>query len=840
MGTGYCHGCMERISAYPCPKCGYTPAHHTSPYALPPGTVLNGKYLVGRVLGQGGFGITYIGLDLQLQCKVAIKEYYPAGFVARKTGSSQVVWYSSEAAQQARSSGQELVLKEARKISKLSDIEPVVQVFNVFQENGTAYICMDFIEGHTLQYYLKHKGTLTWEQTKAVFLPIINTMDQIHKLGLIHRDLSPDNLMIQPNGLIKILDLGAAKDLNLNSGKSSMQVAKNGFSPLEQYMHSGNSGPWTDVYAMAATMYYTLTGQIPAVAIDRMDNDTLSWDLPPLQALPLPVLKAMQHALAVRASERTQSMEAFARELQGTVTTKEPPRKRLIAIIAAAVIGVAAITGAAIGLSGQKPKPSGPSAGKPGSSTSAGKNNSSEPAPASELLARIDELIGTCTREVYNYRSGSRMELYFNDQDQECVRIFIDEDGHEQYTFLAEYDSNGNILELHGLEGNVKMRSMVWLRNSSGNATSRMEWDQDSNLVERLAINYDAQDREIGRSRHSGDGSLLFEGTSTYDDKGIRTYSGQYDDGESFVYTYDAQGNQVSSITTGPDGKLISRSVYEYDAQGNRTESTSYDANDIQTNHTVYYYDGDLQTGRSTRSFSNGEEYIYEYKYIFGPRNIQMGDSCTGSYSSDYEYVEDMMGYWMLRSYNHYPDSDDENIHHYNWNGDNIFSEEFDASGNLVYYSETLFDESGKETGSKSIWYDEDGNYDITLFDTEFRILYTENYDSHDTLLDRTDYQYDSDGNKLGSTRTEYSADGSYTVSERNANYNVLVSRTYDSAGTLLSMVENSYDSSNQKTGSVLTTYYYDGSYTVVVKDAQYKIISEKTYDAAGNLIKSS
>ena len=182
MRADFCYGCMEHTSVYPCPKCGYSPMRSTISYTLPPGTILKGKYLVGKVLGQGGFGITYIGLDLHLRRKVAIKEYYPAGFVGRKTGASQVVWYATETAQEAMRSGQELVLREARKMSKVSDISSVVRVHNVFQENGTAYICMDFVEGRTLLDRLLKHGTLSWDAAKTIFLPIIQAMGQVHQM----------------------------------------------------------------------------------------------------------------------------------------------------------------------------------------------------------------------------------------------------------------------------------------------------------------------------------------------------------------------------------------------------------------------------------------------------------------------------------------------------------------------------------------------------------------------------------------------------------------------------------------------------------------------------------
>ena len=355
MGSGYCYGCMEQITAYPCHKCGYSPANAVAPYVLQPGTILKGKYLVGKVLGQGGFGITYIGVDLLLRRKVAIKEYYPSGFVGRMNGSSQVIWYTGEAAHEARQAGQEMVLKEARKMSKVSDVGAVVKVFDIFQENGTAYICMDYVEGKTLQEWLKKTGPLSWDKTKAIFIPVISAMEQVHQRGLVHRDLSPDNLMIQPDGTVKILDLGAAKDLNINSGKSSMQVAKNGFSPLEQYINAGNSGSWTDVYAMAATIYYTLTGILPPTAIDRLDNDRIRWDLPQLAALPREVLTALKRAMAVRSGERTQTMEVFLQELLTPARTKHKKRKwQLPASIAAAVALVGLVFGLAFGGTGSE------------------------------------------------------------------------------------------------------------------------------------------------------------------------------------------------------------------------------------------------------------------------------------------------------------------------------------------------------------------------------------------------------------------------------------------------------------------------------------------------------
>ena len=316
MELSKCFGCMEDFQGYPCPNCGYDPAKDKHmEYALPPETILAGKYMAGRVLGQGGFGITYIGWDIALERKVAIKEYYPSGQVSRSPGTRNLTWYSSEQSLHARQDGMQMFLKEARKMVKADSIPGVVRVLDLFQENGTAYIVMEFVEGETLKARLLRDGPMDWETAKKIFRPVISAMEQVHAFGLIHRDLSPDNLMLLPDGSVKILDLGAAKDLSLNSGASSMQVAKSGFSPLEQYIQRGGSGTWTDVYAMAATIYYTLTGTLIPGAVERLEKDTISWDFPALNRLPAQAREALKKALAVQAKDRTQTMEALEKGL---------------------------------------------------------------------------------------------------------------------------------------------------------------------------------------------------------------------------------------------------------------------------------------------------------------------------------------------------------------------------------------------------------------------------------------------------------------------------------------------------------------------------------------------
>lgn len=347
---------MEETASYPCPHCGYLHQKQAAQsYALQPGTILHGKYLIGSMLGQGGFGITYIGWDLALNRKVAIKEYFPSSYVSRDSEASTFLqWYSSPQSQEARNMGKDLFLKEARKMNRVDSIPQVVHVQELFEDNQTAYIVMNYIPGENLEKRVKRTGPLSWKQVQELLLPVAQVMQKVHDAGLVHRDLSPDNLMLQPDGSIKILDLGAAKDISLHSGASSMQVAKSGFSPMEQYVQKGNSGPWTDVYSLAATIYFALTGLIPPTAVDRLSKDTLRWDLPQLRKIPFPALRALQKAMAIHAKDRTQSMTAFAEDIRST-SAERNGRKVLIGVIAACLVLAVSLSSVFRGNSGPEP-----------------------------------------------------------------------------------------------------------------------------------------------------------------------------------------------------------------------------------------------------------------------------------------------------------------------------------------------------------------------------------------------------------------------------------------------------------------------------------------------------
>ena len=313
-----CTKCMEELGegARVCPCCGYEQDGKDQPRnALKKNTILRGRYLVGNVIGQGGFGITYVGWDLTLEMKVAVKEYFPSGTASRTSSfSNQIQWDFADNEKDQWTAGMDRFLAEARKMAKLDAVPSVVRVRDAFRENQTAYIVMDFVEGETLKKHLMGHGVLRYEECMGLLSPILDSLAVIHDNGFIHRDISPDNIMLQPDGSARLLDMGAAVDVRTSNGYASMAVIKRNFSAPEQYMESEILGNWTDVYAMGATIYYCMTGHVVPEALEREFKKTpLSFE----QDLDIPshVTAALNDALALNAEKRIRDMREFKRRL---------------------------------------------------------------------------------------------------------------------------------------------------------------------------------------------------------------------------------------------------------------------------------------------------------------------------------------------------------------------------------------------------------------------------------------------------------------------------------------------------------------------------------------------
>jgi serine/threonine protein kinase len=319
-----CMGCMsEKGEAETCPICGLKEGEvPESPLFLPVRTILNGRYLIGRVLGYGGFGITYLALDLNLRIKLALKEYLPQNLATRAPGNTTVSVYSGEARDNF-TFGLDRFLDEARTLALFNNHPCIVSVTDFFKENDTAYLVMSYIEGITFKDYLDQKGgKISYEAAIEVIIPVMDALREIHNAKMLHRDISPDNIYITKNKQVKLLDFGAARYAVGEHSKSLSVILKPGYAPEEQYRSKGKQGPWTDVYAVAATIYRAITGETPPEALDRIEEDTLVKPSNMGVGIPAEVEAVLLWALSVKASTRPQSIEELQKGLMSANQSK--------------------------------------------------------------------------------------------------------------------------------------------------------------------------------------------------------------------------------------------------------------------------------------------------------------------------------------------------------------------------------------------------------------------------------------------------------------------------------------------------------------------------------------
>ncbi len=318
-----CYHCMNRIQddrAHTCPSCG-KPLHVEQENAssmLPPGTVLDGKFLIGYAIGFGGFGITYIGWDQLLQRKVAVKEFYPRQFCRRREDGVTVT-LTEQKMRDRYTAGLKSFLQEARSLASLQEtVKGIVAITNYFEANGTGYIIMEYLEGMDVKNILKKSGgTREYEWCRQVVLSVLCTLKEIHRQGILHRDIAPDNVFITKEGVIKLIDFGAAKHESDLIAQDAAIVLKVGYAPIEQYSRTAQQGPYTDLYAVAALFYRMLTGRKPAPANERVSEDTL---VPPSElgiTIPEQAEMAIMVCLNIRPSYRLQSASEFMEALGG-------------------------------------------------------------------------------------------------------------------------------------------------------------------------------------------------------------------------------------------------------------------------------------------------------------------------------------------------------------------------------------------------------------------------------------------------------------------------------------------------------------------------------------------
>lgn len=325
--VGLCPGCFqEKGGAALCPHCNYDESARRGPLVLPHRTLLQGQYLIGAVLGKpGGFGITYLALDVRLETLVAVKEYLPRDLAGREAGTISVSAHSQDDGRLFRF-GLEQFLAEARTLAKF-DHAHVVRVRSVFEENGTAYLVMDYYEGISLAEYLEKKGRLSEATAVDIIMPILDGLREVHGKGFLHRDIKPQNIYLTTDGRPILLDFGSARVAMGEHSNTLSVVLTPGYAPFEQYHRKGDQGPWTDIYSCSAVLYQMLTGETPPEAPERAERDSLVPPKTLVPALSPSLNQAVLAGLAVKPSARPQSVQAFQSKLRPrqTLEPKPPP-----------------------------------------------------------------------------------------------------------------------------------------------------------------------------------------------------------------------------------------------------------------------------------------------------------------------------------------------------------------------------------------------------------------------------------------------------------------------------------------------------------------------------------
>nr|WP_300303669.1 serine/threonine-protein kinase [uncultured Anaerostipes sp.] len=318
-----CFNCFSQFDAQYeiCPKCGEVVSDDPEElFYLRPGVLLmDGRYMIGKAIGSGGFGITYKAWDRKLEHVVAIKEYYPRGMVSRIPNGTEIVSYYENRKENEYIIGINRFLKEARNIARFNSEINIVHVYDYFEENRTAYIVMEFLEGESLGERVRRRGgKISWRQTEEIMMPVLATLETMHRANVLHRDISPDNIFLCNDGTVKLLDFGAARVIDYQTMPMLSVIVKQGYAPPEQYQMDGRQGPWSDIYALGATIYRIVSGVIPEGSLDRMAKDyvkplyEMDLEIPEYfclmieKAMKLPIEERFQSAAEMRGFWRTE------------------------------------------------------------------------------------------------------------------------------------------------------------------------------------------------------------------------------------------------------------------------------------------------------------------------------------------------------------------------------------------------------------------------------------------------------------------------------------------------------------------------------------------------------
>ena len=303
-----------------CPCCDGKTNISRFPTSMPEGAILMGRYFVGKVLGKGGFGITYLCYDLKEKKKVAIKEYLPGALAHRDTGTAKITTHGGDN-DKLFEEGAKKFYDEAKLVSRFNGNPNIISVYEFFNANNTTYFVMEYLSGMDMKKYLKTNGRLPEGEVLYIADRVTEALAVVHSMNTFHRDIAPDNIFLSETGEVKLIDFGAARSVMANESKSLSVILKQGFAPLEQYQRKGKQGPWTDIYALGVTLYLALMGKMPDDAMTRIDDPELD-----LEGVSPELARIIEKMLAVRAEDRYQNVLTLRQDLGALATPRTPLR----------------------------------------------------------------------------------------------------------------------------------------------------------------------------------------------------------------------------------------------------------------------------------------------------------------------------------------------------------------------------------------------------------------------------------------------------------------------------------------------------------------------------------
>ena len=321
MKYNLCMGCMkDKGDSDFCPYCGYSEDANLYPSHLPPHTVINERYIIGKVLSSNGESVTYLGFDTIGNRKVKISEYFPEALVRRAT-DGKAVSVNSNSQIQFKAYMSDFI-EIAQKLSKMKTLPCITQVYSVCYQHGTVYSVSEYVEGISLKRYLeKRNSMLSWSETSDLLIPLIKTLSAVHEDGIIHRGICSGNIVLSRSGVAKI-DGFSISAVRASSTEISAELFP-GFSAPEQYSEISPHGPWTDVYAICAVLYECLTGKAPTEALLRSQYKELTPVRDRNETVPYDVSNAINEGLSLSTSSRIQSIGSLLRKIGSPLETSK-------------------------------------------------------------------------------------------------------------------------------------------------------------------------------------------------------------------------------------------------------------------------------------------------------------------------------------------------------------------------------------------------------------------------------------------------------------------------------------------------------------------------------------